>query len=164
MGRESNESSRSLTVGDKLYRVVEYIPDGPDVVEEHASWVVQERTVRTVTAKMMSLDRPFSYCAASHGRVAIDRVLGVEMFASRADAVANFRRRARRRADTARRDLAETDRMVAWAERTIADAQQRAAGVRMEYLVCPKCHCRECADCTCCLEHDERDRDLARAR
>lgn len=110
----------ALAIGDELYRVVEALPDGPDVVEEHASWVVQERTVRTLTAKTMFLDRPFSYCAASRGRVTIDRVLGKDMFTSRADAVADFLRQADRIADKARRDLAEADRMVAWARSDIA--------------------------------------------
>jgi hypothetical protein len=99
-----------IHVGVRLYRVVVDIKPGGGDAED--GWMVQSRAVITATKKTFVLDRPFSFCPQSHGAV------GRIMFVSEAVAIRDFADKASWGSDLARRQLAETERMVEWAERT----------------------------------------------
>lgn len=98
--------------GDKLYRVVD---DGDDME-------IQVRTVKSAAAKTFSLDRPFSFCAASHGILRRDKVIGRIMFLTEREAIDDVERKAKINASHARSQLQDADRQVAWAR----DARHRS--------------------------------------
>jgi len=94
-----------MKMGDKLYRVV----DDGDELE------IQVRTVKSATPRTFSLNRPFSFCAASHGILRRDKVLGRVMFLTELEAVLDFERRAKINASQARTQLQAAERQVTWA-------------------------------------------------
>ncbi len=96
--------------GDKLYRVVD---DGDDLE-------IQVRIVKSATAKTFTLDRPFSFCAASHGVLRRDKVIGRIMFLTELEAIADVERKAVINASHARSQLRDAERQAAWA----SDAHQ----------------------------------------
>lgn len=104
-----------IHVGAQLYRVIADIKPGDSDVED--GWMVQVRAVITATNKTFVLDRPFSFCGQSHGRLS-HGVIGRIMFASKVAAIRDFADKATEARDRARRQLAEAERMVEWAMRT----------------------------------------------
>ena len=101
-----------------MYRVIADIKPGDSSAED--SWMVQVRTVKTAAKNTFSLDRPFSFCGQSHGRLS-HGVIGRIMFASKVAAIRDFADKATEARDRARRQLAEAERMVEWAMRTGPD-------------------------------------------
>ena len=104
-----------IHVGVRLYRVIADIKPGDSDVED--GWMVQARAVITATKKTFVLDRPFSFCGQSHGRLS-HGVIGRIMFASKVAAIRDFADKATEARDRARRQLADAERMVEWAMRT----------------------------------------------
>ncbi len=98
--------------GNKLYRVVD---DGDDLE-------LQVRTVKSATAKTFTLDRPFSFCAASHGVLRRDKVIGRVMFVTELEAIDDVERKANIYASNARSQLQGAERQAAWAR----SARQRS--------------------------------------
>ena len=94
-----------MKMGDKLYRVV----DDGDELE------IQVRMVRSATSKTFLLDRPFSFCAASHGVLRCDKVLDRVMFLTELEAINDVERRAKISASQARAQLQNAERQAAWA-------------------------------------------------
>jgi hypothetical protein len=92
-----------MKMGDKLYRVV----DDGDELE------IQVRAVKSATAKTFSLDRPFSFCAASHGVLRCDKVLGKVMFLTELEVINDAERRAKISVSQARSPLQTAERQVA---------------------------------------------------
>lgn len=100
-----------MKTGDKLYRVVD---DGDDLE-------IQVRMVKSATAKTFTLDRPFSFCAASHGVLRRDKVIGRIMFLTELEAIDDVTRKSTTNASHARSQLSDAERQAAWAR----DARQR---------------------------------------
>lgn len=95
----------AFTVGQKVYRVI----DGDDEDE----YEVQERTVARVTPQRVTLDRPFSYCAATHGLIPTTRAVRL-FFASAAAAVGDHAQKMRRNLADAESEAVRCRKALAW--------------------------------------------------
>jgi hypothetical protein len=105
-----------MKAGDRVYRVV------PELLDDSDEWCVQGVAIKTFSAKMIQLARPFTNLVGVRYKPSMS--LGRLFFETEGEALQDFALRQRHKAESCERQKATAERALKWA---LARAEQRIA-------------------------------------